>query len=441
MRAGLNLRNARAAALLALGLTAGTALLEAQVSLSTVVDLAQKNASAVRMAQADVQKAQAVYNQTVDVYYPSLTVGSTVGYSFGFPTGQPSIANANMQSLVLSYPQRQYIRAARAGWNAATLALKDAQEQKALEASTAYIELDTVTHELDAAHEQETDTSRLVEIERQRTEAGVDPLSELLQARLKAAQLKLNRLHLETRAGTLAKQLSALTGLPAESIATDHGSIPEIPAVKADEAAVAPAGIQSAAQLAQSKQLQAHGDDLAGRPQIGFGAIYNLDSDALNNYSTYYNHYTPNNLSFGISITIPLFDFGVRSKAKQSAAEALRATVEAEEARRQNDVRIATITGNLRELDALADIASLKQQIANEQLQAVLAQMELGNGAASGSNAQPQLTPKAEQLARIDERQKVEDALDAGFDLSKARLNLLCALGHMQDWLNELHAK
>jgi hypothetical protein len=51
------------------------------------------------------------------------------------------------------------------------------------------------------------------------------------------------------------------------------------------------------------------------------------------------------------------------------------------------------------------------------------------------------LTPKAEQLARIDERQKFQDSLDAGFDLAKARLSLLRALGHMEDWLQELHAK
>ncbi len=104
-------------------------------------------------------------------------------------------------------------------------------------------------------------------------------------------------------------------------------------------------------------------------------------------------------------------------------------------------MQIATLTGSLRELDALAEIAGLKQQIADEQLKAVLAQLELGNGAGNSPGAQPQLTPKAEQLARIDERQKFEDALDAGLDLSKARLNLLRALGRMQDWLNELHAK
>ena len=67
--------------------------------------------------------------------------------------------------------------------------------------------------------------------------------------------------------------------------------------------------------------------------------------------------------------------------------------------------------------------------------------MDLGNGAGAGPGARPQLSPKAEQLARIDERQKLEDALEAGFDLTKARLSLLRALGHMDDWLNELQAK
>jgi len=95
----------------------------------------------------------------------------------------------------------------------------------------------------------------------------------------------------------------------------------------------------------------------------------------------------------------------------------------------------------LRELDTIAEIASLKQQIANEQLKAVEAQLQNGNGAGSEPGAAPQLTPKSEQLARIDERQKAIDALDAGFDLTKGRLTLLRALGHMEDWLQELQAK
>jgi outer membrane protein TolC len=417
-------------------------LLPAQVSLTTVVDLAQRNSSAVKLAETDLQKAQAALAQTQDAYIPNFAIGSMIGYSHGFPTGQPSVGSATIQSLVLSFSQRQYIKAARAGIDAANLSLKEAREQVALDASLAYLELDTVNRELDSARQQESFSTELVRIERERTEAGVDPLSDLLQAQLTAAQLKLKRLHLETRAGILAKQLAALTGMPTGSITPDHASIPEIPSITANEAPRSLPGIDSASALARSKQIQAKGDDLLWRrPQIGFGAVYNYDSNELNNYSTYYNNFTPNNVSFGLQFTVPFFDFSLRAKAKVSAAEALRATVEVEQAQRQNEVRIAELTGSLRELDTLAEIASLKKQIAHEQLLSVLAQLELGNGSGNGPGATPQLTPKAEQLARIEERQKFQEALDADLELSKARLSLLRALGHMEDWLQELHAK
>ncbi len=430
-------------ALIALGvLLAGPSLAHAQVSLATVVDLAQRNSTAVRMAAADVQKAQAALNQITDAYIPSLTIGSQIGYSHGFPTGQPSVASATLQSLVYSAPQHQYGRAAKAGLDAANLNLKDAKEQAALDASTTYIEMDTVNSELAAARQQEDFATALVHIETERSDAGVDSSLDMLQARLTAAQLRLKRLHLQSRADTLAKQIAVLTGLPVGSITPDHASIPEIPAITADTPARSTPGLDSASALAQSRQLKAHGDQLAtSHFQIGFGAVYNYDSDELNSYSTYYKNFTPNNVSFGLQIQFPLFDFSRHEIAKQSAAEALRAKVEAEQARNQNDVQIATLTGNLHELDAQAEVASLKQQIAAEQLKAVLTQLDLGNGASSGPNAQAQASPKAEQLARIDERQKFQDALDASLDLAKARLGLLRALGHMEDWLNELHAK
>ncbi|HEY1159786.1 MAG TPA: TolC family protein [Terracidiphilus sp.] len=428
--------------LLAITLAAAPTLAPAQVSLATVVDLAQRNSSAVKLAEADVQKAQAALAQTQDAYIPNFVIGSNVGYSHGFPTGQPSVGSATMQSLVFSYSQRQYSKAAHAGIDAANLSLKDAREQVALDVSTTYIELDTVDRELEAAHQQESFTSRLVQIEQQRSEAGVDSDLDLWQGRLKAAELKLQRVRLESRAVTLAKQLAVLTGLPVGSVIPDHASIPEIPAVTPDQAPPSLPGIEAAGALARSKQFQAKGDDLAWRrPQIGFGAVYNYDSNELNSYSTYYKNFTPNNVSFGLQITFPFFDFALRAKAKETAAEALRATVEAEQAQRQNDIQIATLTGSLRELDALAEVAGLKRQIADEQLKSVLAQLELGNGSGTGPTAQPQLSPKAEQLARIDERQKYQDALDASLDLAKARLSLLRALGHMEDWLHELHAK
>jgi outer membrane protein TolC len=410
----------------------------AQVSLATVVDLAQRNSTEVRLAQADLVKAQAVLAQTKDAYIPNFMIGSNVGYSHGFPTGQPSVGSATMQSLVFSYAQRQYIRAARAGIDAANAKVKDAREGVALDASTAYIEFDTVNRELAAARQQSELTARLVEIEQQRTDVGVDPMSELLQAKLTAATLRLARLHLESRAQTAAKQIAVLTGLPVGSILPDRASIPEIPAVTAEETRNTLPGIDATNLMAQSKLYQAKGDDLTWRrPLIGFGAVYNYDSNELNSYSTYYKNFTPNNVSFGLQINFPFFDFALRAKARGTAADALRARVEAEQAEHQNDLQIAQLTGTLRELDAQAEIAGLKQQIAADQLKTLETQLENGNG----GGGQPQLSPKAGQLAQIDERQKYTDSLEAGFELSKARLELLRALGHMEDWLTEVHAK
>lgn len=419
--------------------------LSAQISLATVVDLAQRNSTAVRAAEADVRKAQAVVSETQDVFIPSLEFASGLPAvpSVGF-TGTPSsIYSATVQSLVFSIPQKRYMDAAHDGLKAASFRLKDAREQAALDASTSYIEFDTVNRELDAARQQGEFAQRLSAIEQQRAEAGVDPMSELLQAQLTAAQLKLKRLHLESRAATLAKQLSTLTGLPVGSITPDHASIPEIPKVNGDEPQQVLAGIKSAQMLAHSKRNMARGDnEYVLYPQMSLGAQYNRNTTLLNNADYYYAHnIPPNNFSSGFSIQVPIFDLGRRAKAKESSADALRAKVEAEEAQRQSEIQIVELTGSLRELDAVAEVASLKQQIADEQLKTVLAQLEAGNGTGSGPGSTPQLSPKAEQLARIDESEKLEDALDAGFDLAKARLSLLRSLGHIEDWLHELKEK
>jgi hypothetical protein len=149
----------------------------------------------------------------------------------------------------------------------------------------------------------------------------------------------------------------------------------------------------------------------------------------------------PNNLSSGFSVQFPLFDMGHRAKGHESAADALRATVEAEQAERQNDVLIAELTGALRELEAQAEVAGLKQQISADQLKTVQTELENGNGSGSSPGGQGQLSPKSAQVAEIDERQKYVDAQEAELGLAKTRLELLRSLGHMEDWLNELHTK
>jgi len=417
----------------------------AQVSLRTVVELAQRNSTSVRIAAAEVAKAQAVFEQSRDVFVPSLNFSTGVPAfpEVGFTGQPPSIWNATIESLVFSIPQKHYISAARNGLRAASAHLKDAREQVALDTSNAYIELDAVDRELEAAKAQEASAARLVAIEQERAEAGVDPLHALLEAKLTAANLKLNRVHLEARAGTLAKQLAVLTGLPVGSITPDHASIPEIPQLGGDVKQNTLPGIDAARMEARAKQQQAKGDQETNYiPVLSFFAQYNRNTTILNNVNVYFAHDLPaNNFASGFNVSVPLFDMVHRARGRESAAEALRATVEAEQADHQNEIQIADLTGSLRELEAQSEVAALKQQIAADDLKTVETQLESGNGAGSGPGAPAQMAPTQEQLSLIDERQKYEDAQEAELNLAKARLGLLRALGHMQDWLNELHAR
>lgn len=417
--------------------------LHAQVSLATVVDLAQRNSTSVRAAFADINKATAVYSESRDAIIPSINFGTglPVFPEIGFTGQPPSIWSATVQSLVYSFPQKRYIDAANLGLQASKARLKDAREQVALDASAAYIELDTVNQQLADAQQQQSFATKLVDIEQQRTDAGVDATSELLQARLTSAQIKLNLIHLQSRATVLEKELAILTGLPLGSIKVDHASIPEIPQVHGlDPRAVH--GVQAADFIALSKATQAKGDREANYlPELRFFVQYNRNTTILNDVNRFFAQPLPaNNFASGISVQIPLFDMGRYARARESAADALRSRIEAEQAKKQNDLAVVQSSAGISELDAQAEIASLKQQIASEQLNTVLTQLQVGNGSAAGPGSQ-QVSPKAEQLARIDERQKAEDAREAGFELAKARLNLLRALGHMDDWLKELRTR
>ena len=112
----------------------------AQISFYTAVDLALRNSTPVRISAANVQHAEAAVMESIDAYRPSFSVGSSLGYSYGFPVGQPSIYSVSANSLAFSFSQPDYIRSARAALLATQLQLKDRRQQVILDTALDYIE-------------------------------------------------------------------------------------------------------------------------------------------------------------------------------------------------------------------------------------------------------------------------------------------------------------
>jgi outer membrane protein TolC len=407
---------------------------KAQISFYTAVDLALRNSHEVKMAAADVDRAAAGLRQSKDAYLPTMAIGSSVGYSYGFPVGQPTIVNATANSLALSFSQPSMIRSARASLTAAQASLRDTREKIVADTALAYIELDTDRRELEALDQQHSFGERLVEIERERNAAGLSSAMDVTQAELTNAQLELRRLHIQDHISLLRLRLANLTGMTENSVDPESSSIPgaPVPPIPATLNATlsSSAAIASSEADAQSKQYIAAGDKgRLWRPEIAFGVQYSRYAK-FNNYAEYYLRFQHNNFDVGINMTLPIFDSQARDRARGSAADAVHAREQASLFRLQLAEQTRELSGGLAELRAQQKIARLQSDFAQENVDAVVTQLQNGSG---DPNATP-LTARDEEKARIEERRRYVEKLDADFLLMQAQIQLQRSLGTVEEW-------
>lgn len=407
---------------------------KAQISFYTAVDLALRNSHEVKMAAADVERATAGLRETKDAYVPTMTIGSSLGYSYGFPVGQPSVYNVTANSLALSFSQPNIIRSARASLESAQAAMRDTREKVVARAALTYIELDTDQRELDALGQQHSFGERLVEIERQRNAAGVSSVMDVTQAELTNAQLELRLFHLQDHMALLRLRLANLTGLSENALTTESASIPNAPGPPSAESMSAllgkSAGVLSSEADARSKQYLAAADrGKLLRPQIAFGIQYSRYAK-FNNYAQYYLRFQHNNFDVGIDMSLPIFDRTAKDRARASAADAVHAREQAELFRLQLSEQTRELSGGMAELHVQQKIARLQSDYAQENVDAVETQLQNGSGNPNGSPP----TPRDEQRARIEERRRFVDKLDADFQLMQAQVQLQRSLGTVEEW-------
>ena len=406
-----------------------------QISFTTAIGLALKSNPKVLAAQADVDKALASAQQLRDAYIPSVVGGSGLGPpSYGFPLGQPSIFQITAQSLVFSYSQRDYLRAARAALDAATLSLKDIREGVAEDTAVTYLALDRDMQRQAALQQQQGFADRLVSIVQERLDSGQDTSINLTISRLTAAQIRLTRLRAEDETVADQAHLARLIGLPEQSLGSVSNSVPAFPVISPELASTGPVtspAVESAYAIARSKRETAFGEArYLWRPQITFDGQYSRFAK-FNNLQDYYFRFQQNNAAEGVQITVPLYDVAHRARERQAAADASHAEHEADTLRDQFFDSRLRARHTAAELSTRAEIASLDQQLAQQQLDVLLIQLKAGSGNLSG----PQMTPKDEQTARIAEREKFVAVLNANFEAQQAEINLMRAAGELEAWI------
>jgi outer membrane protein TolC len=336
---------------------------------------------------------------------------------------------------VLSFSQPAMIRSARAALVSAQESLRDTRDKVVAAAALSYIELDTNRRELDALEQQHSYGERLVEIERERNAAGLSSAMDVTQAELMNAQLELRRLHVQDHMSLLRLRLANLTGLGEDAVTPEPASIPGPPTPPpiAEMGAILNAhngALAASESNVKSKQFIALGDSRKEwRPQIAFGVQYSRYAK-FNNYAEYYLRFQHNNFDVGIDLKLPIFDAESRAQARASAADAVRAQEQASLFRLQLAEETRELSGGLAELRVRQKIARLQSDYAQENVDAVMIQIQNGTG---NPNVIP-LSPRDEQRARIEERRRYVEKLEADFQLMQAEIQLQRSLGTVEEW-------
>jgi outer membrane protein TolC len=408
----------------------------AQISFTSAVNLALQNSPRVKIAQDDVERAQAALSVTKDIFIPSVVAAGGVGYSYGITLSVPTIFTLNAQSLVFSPAQRSYVRAAQMDLRAALTTLADTREQVEEDAVVTYLSLDHAQDRVAALKEEYGFASRLVLIAQDRLHAGIENELDLKKSRRAAVQTELNELQAEDGLRFQQERLGNLIGLPGNGLTTVSDSIPSSPSIEASRVSYRlhhPDShvVLSAEANAEAKQQRASGDSrYTWWPQITFAAQYGRVSP-VNNVSEFYNlHGNYNTVFAGVQIQLPLLDRVRSAAARESIAEASRAKNQLDAVQMEQRENRLRAQHSIAELETKSELAELDQGISQDELKVITIELKAGGNRL--------MTPEDEQNAHIREREKYLDLLDAKLEVFKAKMSILRQQGRFGTWLQSL---
>jgi outer membrane protein TolC len=425
------LRSTNLLALLTAVLTIATRGHAEPLPLDRAIRLALAHGTSSAIANADVQRTFASYRELRNNYLPQLTLGSGLGWSYGFPLtiegAAPALVNVVAQSTVFNPAQRQFLNAAKMEWHASEFQDKDQRNAVIQDVALTYAELAKWEARLLRLQQDEAQAKQMEQAVAERLHEGVDSAVDLNKAKLTAARVRLHRAEARGNADVLRRHLATLTGLPISSIDLMPETIPALPPVASEEdlsekAIASSPAIKLAEQHSLAESMRALGEHRALYPSIDFSAQYARLS-TFNNYEQYYRNFQPDNATIGFAFRVPLFNASQRARAAAAAAEALKAKKQADATRNQVAEETLRLQRAAEQLEAAREVAQLEYQLAQSGLEAAQTRIDAKTG-----------TMHELADARVQAAERYLLFQDADFEYQRIRMNLLRATGDLENW-------
>ena len=402
------------------------------IPLKRVVELALGHANAGNVA--DEQRAFASYREARNQYIPQFIIGSGLGKSWGFPLSlegsAPSILNVNSQSALFNPALREFIKAARVEYKAASFQSKDQRDQVIQDATLSYVELNKWESMLGHLQEEQAQATKMEDIVAQRIREGIDSPAMQAQAKLGSARVRLRLAEAQGSVDVLRNRLAQMTGLPTESIQTAEESVPALPEVKqednlAGKAVESSPSVLAAQNRATALDFRARGQHRSLWPSVDFAAQYAILA-RYNNYDEFFNanSFQRHNATIGVAIRFPFFSASQHAHADAADAEAIKGRHDAELARNKVSEETLRLQRTVQQLAAAQEVASLEYQVSQGNLEA--SQVKVDAGTASLHDLDD---------VRNQTNERYQALQDSNFQLQRARIALLRATGELASWV------
>src|SRR5271169_1598193 len=247
------------------------------LSFRRAVDLALQHSGVMAIATMNQWRSQKAYEEVRNHYLPQLTVGSGLGYSYGFPLtlegSAPSVANFTSTQSLFNLSLRQFLKAARIDCKASSFDVQDKRAEVILDTALSYAQLVNLSGKMNTLIEAQKAAEKAQFVTEQRLNQGVDSKLDVTRAQLTAARIRLRIADAQGQQDVLREHLAKLTGLPPAEIRPDSESMPALPLISQEDnlsvQAIANSPVVKLAdQKAEAAAARAKGEHKANLPFV-----------------------------------------------------------------------------------------------------------------------------------------------------------------------------
>lgn len=399
------------------------------LSLSEVVKLALAHSPDLALARVQYTVAKNTAGLDRSAFRPNLYTGSGAAYTNGFPEtpgGQPpAIFEMSYNQAIFDKQQRGIQHSDEDLAKNKEIDYQDARENVIVKAVSSYLELGDVQRSLQLLQGERDSAQQILDLTQQREAAGLELPVSVTQDQLQLAEIEQRIVHYKGREQVLSEQLCNMTGLPADQplhVSSDEtlAAQPLEPASNVvGDVVDHSSGLREAENYRLARQELLKGAKGAYWPTVSFIGQYSVLSK-INNYQDFFRTFQRNNVTAGISVTIPIFAAKTSAQVAFAKSNLDEANLELAAAKTAVKQGAEQQLQGLKEADAAKEVARLDLQLAQEQLQDAEAKFNQGH-----------LTLSQLEQARVLENEKWLAFLDAGLSRERADLSLLQATGQL----------